>query len=430
MSEHEMTGAELRSMLKSSVSLGTMNFPDEKSLHLNEDDTKWWRDAKLGLFIHWGVYSAIGHGEWAYYNEQILPEEYRRIADEKFVPDRSPDEIIEDWMKIAEGAGMKYAVMTARHHDGFAMWDSKSSAGGFTSANYGARADYVRAFTDGCRRHGLHTGLYYSPMDWRFEGYFDPKGKPESALAMKKQAYGQLRELCGDYGKIEILWYDGGWLAHSGTDADSAWLWEPIKMNKMVRELQPKIMVTPRSGYRGDFLTDEGAHPVTGDIIPYLWEKCMSVAASWGYREGDFVYSGDYLIRMMANASCRGGNLLLNIGPDKNGSVPDEVVTSLEKLGSFMSKYGEAFYGTRGGVWQPVDGVYGSTQSGGNVYLHVADREKFRGMTLPLPDGQIISAETFGGDRVFFEIDGGGVTFALPENLPECADTIIKIKII
>lgn len=143
--------------------------------------------------------------------------------------------------------------MVTRHHDGFAMWDSGHSWKDFTSAKCGPKADYVEAFADACHGAGIHTGLYYSPMDWRFPGYFDPKGQPGNAALMKEQAYRQIEELCTRFGKVEILWYDGGWLAHQGTDGDAAWFWEPVKLNKMVRSYNPKMMVTPRSGYRGIF---------------------------------------------------------------------------------------------------------------------------------------------------------------------------------
>ena len=271
MGEYKMQGAELASMLKgqlhSNVNFKGMNDgADDPSLHLTEEDIKWWRDAKLGLFIHWGVYSVIGKGEWAYFNEKIPQEEYRRIAEREFHPSRSAREIAKEWIGYAREAGMRYAVMVTRHHDGFAMWDSGHSWKDFTSAKCGPKADYVEAFADACHGAGIHTGLYYSPMDWRFPGYFDPKGQPGNAALMKEQAYRQIEELCTRFGKVEILWYDGGWLAHQGTDGDAAWFWEPVKLNKMVRSYNPKMMVTPRSGYRGDFLCDEGPHEAWGGI--------------------------------------------------------------------------------------------------------------------------------------------------------------------
>ena len=311
MANSEMRGAELASMQKGQLNsisqLQGLSDGDCPELKLNDEGKKWWQDAKLGLFIHWGVYSVVGKGEWAYFNEKIPEETYREIAEKDFHPVRPAREIAEEWVDMAESAGMKYMVMVTRHHDGFAMWDSKCSWKNFTSAVCGPKADYVKAYMEVCHERGMHAGLYYSPMDWRFPGYFDPKGLPESAEKMKAQVYGQLKELCRDYGKVDILWYDGAWLAHQGTDADAAWLWEPLKLNAMVRSFQPDILLSPRSGYRGDFECDEGPSEVNGKIVQRLWEKCMSVTGAWGYRPEDTVWDSEYLIRMLVNTVCRGG---------------------------------------------------------------------------------------------------------------------------
>ena len=428
MAEHRMTGAELKSMLKSNMSFGSLDFPDDESLHLSEDEIQWWRDAKFGLFVHWGVYSVIGKGEWAYYSEKIPAEEYKKIAMEEFRPDRSAEEITDEWLSDARDAGMKYAVMVTRHHDGFAMWDSQASYEGFTSAKYGPKTDYVRAFTGSCRKYGLYTGLYYSPMDWRFPGYFDPHGKPDSAHRMKGQAYGQLKELCTDYGEVKILWYDGGWLAHSGTDADAAWLWEPIKMNHMIRALQPGIMTTPRSGYRGDFRCDEGGGEVKGAVVPVPWEKCMTISSAWGYRPNDRYWTTDGIIRMLADVICRDGNFLLNVGPDRNGRIPPEAQRVLGEVGAWMRENGEAVYGTRAGLWQPVDRVYGSTHAGDRVYLHILDPETFAGLTLPAVSEKFLRAELMSGEEIPLEQTDGGVKIGLPERLiaEKRPDTVIR----
>ncbi|MCD7776664.1 MAG: alpha-L-fucosidase [Firmicutes bacterium] len=431
MPEHKMKGDELLSMLKSSVPAEKSSATDDEALHLSEEDMKWWQDAKLGLFVHWGVYSVIGRGEWAYYNEQIAPDSYRKNAEEDFHPSRPAQDITDSWLSLAKDAGMKYAVMVTRHHDGFAMWDSASSRDGFTSVKCGPKADYVRAFTDSCKSYGLHTGLYYSPMDWRFEGYFDPKEHPESALEMKEQAYSQLYELCSDYGRVEILWYDGGWLNHQGSDADAAWLWEPVKLNHMVKSLQPKIIVNPRSGYVGDFSCEEGAYPVTGKIRKAPWEKCMSVASSWGYIKDDYVYPGEYLIRQLVDTASRGGNLLLNISPDGEGNIPDAVKGSLGVLGEWVRQNGESIYGTRGGIWEPIDGVCGSTYRDDTVYLHILDAEKFKSVKLPTPKKRIVSSELLSGGRVDFKSDEDGVIFELPCGVTNdiVPDIIVKIQL-
>ncbi|MBQ8195432.1 MAG: alpha-L-fucosidase [Oscillospiraceae bacterium] len=431
MGEYKMTGAELASQLKGQLNnnmlFNGISGVDDENLHLSEADIKWWRDAKLGLFVHWGIYSVVGKGEWAYFNEGFTQEEYRKIAEEQFKPQLSAEEIAAEWLDCAEKAGMKYAVMTTRHHDGFSLWDSKCSEGNFTSSAIGCD-DYVKSFTDECHKRGIHTGLYYSPMDWRFEGYFDPHGKPESALKMKQQAYGQIRELCTQYGRIDILWYDGGWLAHNGTDADAAWLWEPIKLNKSVRELQPNIMVSPRSGYRGDFECDEGVRMPIGSIVPIPWEKCMSVSQAWGYMPNDRFMDSDEVIKILVNTVCRDGNMLLNVGPDVNGRFPAQAKKILSDLGEFMRENGESIYGTRAGLWQPVDGVFGSTCKGDAMYLHILDCNKFNELVLPEVDGTILLAALLDGTTVPFE-QQNGVRFSIPDAIitEGRVDTVIKL---
>lgn len=431
--EHQMTGAELASMLKGQLK-GNMKFNgiigvDDPELHLSETDIKWWRDAKFGMFIHWGVYSFLGRGEWVYFNEGYKEEEYRKIAEAKFHPVRSAGEIVGEWTDYALQAGMKYAVMVTRHHDGYALWDSNCSYKDFTSVRCGSGEDYVKAFTNACHEKNLYTGLYYSPMDWRFPGYFAPKEKIDNALLMKQQAYGQIRELCSRYGKVDILWYDGGWLAHTGNDADAAWFWEPIKMNKMVRSYNDKTMVTPRSGYKGDFECDEGSHEVKGKIVPVPWEKCMSLTTTWGYVKDDTVKTFEFMIPMFVNTICRDGNLLLNVGPDLDGRIPGSVKDVLAKMGRWLEENGEAVYGTRAGIWQPVDGVYGSTYKDDNVYVHILDCERFSKEILPLPEKEIEKAMLLDGNELVCESVGNGLRIIIPEKVMEekRLDTIVKV---
>lgn len=434
----KMTGAELASMLKSQVGkqnksnvrVKIMGGVDDESLRLTDEDVKWWRDAKFGMFIHWGVYSVIGHGEWAYFNENWVEHDYRSLAESEFKPDKSADEIMKHWTDVAVSAGMKYAVMVTRHHDGYALWDSKCSYKDFTSVRCGSGEDYVKAFTDNCRSHNLRTGLYYSPMDWRFDGYFHPKENMESALAMKEQCYGQVKELCSNYGKIDILWYDGAWLSHKGTDADAAWLWEPIKLNKTVRSYNPKCMVTPRSGYKGDFECDEGPHEIYGDSAPFIWEKNMSATEHWGYAPDDRGWSFEYLIRMLVNAVGRNGNLLLNVGPDKNGDIPEKTVSTLKMIGQWLKIYGESIYETRVG-FAPVDDVYVSTQRDNAIYIHIFNVKEFEKLTLPAIDKKILSAEILKGEKLDFTQNDNGIKITLSEYAlrNNAVDTIVKITV-
>lgn len=432
MAEHIMKDAELASMLKSQLNSDNKretSLTDDETLHLSEEDIRWWRDAKLGLFIHWGIYAIVGKGEWSYFNEKIPEDDYRVIAEIQFHPELSPKEIAREWISTAKETGMEYAVMVTRHHDGFSLWDSKHSWKDFTSAKVGPKQDYVKAFTEECRENNIGVGLYYSPMDWRFPGYFDPEGLTENAQLMKEQAYNQLEELTTNYGKIDIIWYDGGWLAHKGDDADAAWLWEPVKLNKKIRSHQPKVMVTPRSGYKGDFKCNEGPQEVKGGIISEPWEKCMSIASTWGYIQEDKYWSSEYIIRMLVNVICRGGNLLLNVGPDPDGRITKQAKDVLHDLGIWIKENGESVYGTRGGIWEPVDDIYGSTCKNDVVYLHVLDCEAFENMVLAPIECKIAGACLMNKEKVEFSQEEEGIHIRIPESVKaeKRLDTIIKI---
>lgn len=422
----EMTGAELASMLKSSINFKSLGGVKADHLKLSPEQMEWWKDAKVGMFIHWGLFSILGRGEWVYHNEKLTPEEYHPLADE-FIPE---DFDMKEWVDLAKDFGANYMVMVARHHDGFALWDSPGSFDDFTSMKRGAERDFVKEYVEAAREQDMGVGLYYSPMDWRFPGYYDPKGEVESAAALKKQAYDQVNELTSNYGDIDILWYDGAWLNHSGSDASAAWFWEPEKLNAVVRENQPEIVVNPRSGWEGDFYCDEGSHEITGDIIPVPWEKNMNVCSgvSWGWMPDDPVSDFDWLVKMLVDVVTRGGNFLLNVGPDRNGKLSPEVAGRMRQLGQWLEEFGESVYGTRGGPFEPVDNVYGTTFKGDTAYLHILDTEAFQEELLPLIDGNIIKVTTFDGAPVEFEVTGYGTKIHLPEDLPEQVDTILRLS--
>lgn len=397
----EMTGAELKSMLKSSINLKSLGGVKCPELKLAPEDLQWWRDAKVGMFVHWGLYSILGRGEWARFNEQIPKEEYEALADE-FIPQ---DFSMTEWTELAKDFGAKYMVMVTRHHDGFALWDSPASYEGFTSYERGAKRDFVKEYTEAARAAGLKVGLYYSPMDWRFPGYFDPEGLPKNAQLMKDQCYGQVEELCSKYGPVDIMWYDGGWLAHKGSDTSSAWFWEPEKLNKLVRRYNPKTLLNPRSGYEGDFYCDEGSHEITGKILPVPWEKnmCVCSGCSWGWMADDPVSSFEWLIKMLVDVVCRDGNWLLNVGPDRNGKLSDEVKNRMREIGAWLAEYGEAVYGTRGGPIEPLDGVYGSTSKENKIYFHILDTDACSKSQIPFEGYRIVTAARFHGEQVPFE---------------------------
>jgi len=223
-----------------------------------------WRGDRFGMFIHWGLYSLLGRGEWVIFSEQIDYREYKRLMDRFTAAQFDPDA----WAATAKAAGMKYMVLTSRHHDGFCLWDSKVSD--FKCTRSAARRDLVAEYTRACRKAGLLVGLYYSPLDWRFPGFFFPGMYRENAEALKQQTYDQVRELLTNYGKIDILWFDGGgddWLGLGGLEfGEGGWhtrdrakhyegrpLWEAEKLYDMIRELQPGVIMNDRAASHGDW---------------------------------------------------------------------------------------------------------------------------------------------------------------------------------
>jgi len=419
-----LKGDELKSMEKYGGVKGT-NGIIAPELRLSTEQMKWWQDSKFGMFIHWGLYAIEGKGEWAMFNDKIPSEEYAKLAN-KFNPQHFDASV---WANVAKEAGMKYMVLTARHHDGFALWNSPSSYLHFNSFESASHRDSVKEYTDACRKAGLAVGIYYSPMDWRFPGYFKPKELAENAELMKKQGYGQVEELVKNYGKIDILWYDGGWLAHTGTDADAAWFWEPVKLNTMVRKYQPNVVISPRSGWEGDFQCNEGNGKISGPIINTPWEKCLNLnQASWGYNPYQNLMSLKDIITMLVNTVDRGGNMLLNVGPDAQGVIPETHIARLKEVGDWMQKYGESIYGTRPGPFEPVDDLYGSVQKSNLIYIHLLSVKDT--LQLPVFAKTIVACKQLGGSSLNFTQNEKGIGISLNglKSDPNVSTLVLEIK--
>jgi alpha-L-fucosidase len=422
----QMGKEELKSMEKSNSAFkGGINGVSQPGLNLPPEKMQWWQDAKFGMFIHWGLYSIPGTGEWTMFNKKMSPEEYAKFADQ-FKPRYFNADC---WAAIAKAAGMKYMVMVAKHHDGFAMWNSPASYHNFNSMETAAHTDFIKQYTAACRKAGLGVGIYYSPMDWRFPGYFDPKGLPENAALMKQQAYGQVEELMKNYGKIDILWYDGGWLAHKGSDADAAWFWEPLKLNTIVRKYQPDIVINPRSGMFGDFQVNEGGAEVKGPILDFPWEKCLSLnGPSWGYTKAQNLMSVKSILQMLVNVVDRGGNVLLNVGPDPDGVIPPAHVAILTEVGKWLNENGKSIYGTRAGPFEPVDSLYGSTHKDNKIYIHLISSNKgTTGIHLPKYDRKIRSCRILKGQSLRFSQDKNGIDIAIDSKQLDPAVTTIVL---
>lgn len=308
---------------------------DAKCEATKNERLRWFREARYGLFIHYGLFSAPGRGEWLQTQENIPIEEYEKLT-ASFTPKEG---CCDEWCALAKRSGMKYAVLTTRHHEGFSLWDSKVNP--YNSFNVCGR-DLVREFTDACRKYGLRIGLYSSLMDW----HHPDGGRCAYDLDARRRFTEYLCELNGEllsnYGKIDILWYDMPWPMESSESWDSA------NRNNYLRSLQPDLLINNRSKMPEDFGTPEGAI----NEEDRWWEACMTFnGISWGYIDSEqakpYSHSAQDIIRMLRKCSAGGGNLLLNIGPTPDGSVPEEAVAPLEAVGAWLSENGEAVYGEK-----------------------------------------------------------------------------------
>ncbi len=335
----------------------------------------WFNEARFGLFIHWGPYAVQARGEQSLNREFIDQNEYIRTAC-AWNPEHFDAAV---WAATARRAGMKYAVLTTRHHDGYCLWDTRTTD--YSSMCQAPKKDFVRPFVDACRREGLRVGLYYSLLDFRLPGWIlGPDQDPEGWKTAKEYIYAQLRELLTLYGEIDILWFDGLW-PRSPAELDSRGLLA------LIRSLQPRILVNDRlewpqyswfwqfenwrSRYQGEFLGDFGT-PEQGIYADpdFLWESCQtSVSRLWGYTRGERWRSADDLLGTLVKCAGLGGNFLLNVGPQPDGQFPPEFTQRALALGEWLKLHGEAIYGSeRGEVTEFV--TYGfQTVKNNNLYL-------------------------------------------------------------
>ncbi|MGL5017349.1 MAG: alpha-L-fucosidase, partial [Luteolibacter sp.] len=380
---------------------------------LPDSEMEWYVDAKFGMFIHWGIYSAVDKGsEWVMHTTPYTPEAYRAKGEDPVTGFTAAKFNPSDWAELAKNAGMKYTVLTTRHHDGFALFDSKHP-NSWNSVQL-IKRDLIKEYTDAVRKSGLHVGLYYSPMSWRYPGYYNVTGdnmKPnvwkytaeswhkENARLMKEEVYEQLGALFKNYGPIKYMFWDGGWLGQSVDrpledrfwdtgryqDPKGDWLvgeefvekeestGKSLGIMGMVRKHQPQMIVNERFGWVGDVHGEEGSAASSGDIrTGNQMEKCMSVQkGGWGYVPNASVLPFEQVAVFLSDCVVRNMNLLLNVAPDREGVIPQKQQDVLLKTGEWLKKVGPAIYNTRGGPWQPLYGECGFTYSANNIYCHI-----------------------------------------------------------
>ncbi len=322
-----------------------------------DERMSWWREARFGMFVHFGLYSVLGRHEWAMALENTPVEEYEKLANEFNPKPGAPRE----WAALAKKAGMRYMVMTTRHHEGFSLWDSKANP--YNSVNYGPKRDIVKEFVEACREFQLGIGFYSSLMDW----HHPDGGSAAFDSAARKRfndfIYELNRELLTQYGKIDILWYD----VPAPMEHDEGW--NSVEMNQRLRAIQPNIIINNRSRLDEDFGTPEEHITESGAD----WEACMTFnGLSWGYVDSEqarpYSYNPQQIIKMLSTVTRGAGNLLLNIGPKPDGSVPEEVKAPLETVGKWLLENGEALYG-KVDRFSSNSGIWSASRKGNDVYL-------------------------------------------------------------
>src|SRR5580704_15951255 len=290
----------------------------------------WWHEAKFGMFVHFGLYAAYGRHEWAMEDEAIPVADYQKLVDRFRPAPGSPRK----WAALAKAAGMKYMVLTSKHHEGFCNWDTKLT--NYNAVKFGPRRDVLREFVDAGRAEGLRVGFYYSLMDWHHPDGARCQSDEAARRRFLDYTHGLIRELMTQYGKIDVLWYDVSW----PLDATG---WESEKMNQMVFALQPEIIVNNRNALKGDFSTPE--QKIEAAKGGLAWESCMTMNDSWGYQAADDDWkSPKQVVRNLITCAHDTGNYLINIGPKADGSIPEDSVRIMTAVGKWMARNGDTIY--------------------------------------------------------------------------------------
>jgi alpha-L-fucosidase len=366
--------------------------------------TAWFTHARFGMFIHWGLYSLAARHEWVKNRERISDADYQKYF-ERFDPDLYDPAA---WAKMARQAGMKYVVLTTKHHEGFCLWDSALTD--YKATNTPAKRDLLRPFVEAFRAEGLKIGFYHSLIDWHHPQFpidglhpmrddvaFREAQKGRDIRKYVEYLHGQTRELLTQFGRIDIMWFDfsyssfdWGWSKGKGKDD-----WQSEKLMAMVRQLQPHIIVNDRLEIGGDVKTPEEYQPHSPLTVagrPVVWEACQTMNGSWGYDRDNLNWRpADMLLRMLIDAVSKGGNMLLNVGPTARGEFPPLAVERLEAIGEWMRVHGRSIYGcTASDLPPPPDCRY--TRSEDRLYLHLF-AWPFRHVHLPGLAGKVRYAQ-------------------------------------
>ncbi len=410
----------------------------------------WWKEARFGMFIHWGVYAVQGGtykgdqvdgiGEWIMHRAAIPVDEYEQYA-EMFNPVFFD---ADEWVKVAADAGMKYIVITSKHHDGFALWDSKVSDWDVMDASPFKR-DILRELADACKKYGVRLCFYHSIMDWHhpdaqaafYPTYNDREASnPRFPLYVENYMKPQLKELLTEYGDLGILWFDGEWMKDYATDMGK-------DIYNYVRGLQPDIIINNRvdkgrqgmqgldkeGDFVGDYGTPEQEIPDVG--LPGVdWESCMTMNRTWGWKSADLDWKTDeVLIRNLIDVVSKGGNYLLNVGPTPEGVIPHPSVERLRAMGDWLKVNAESIYGSSASPFEKPDwGRF--TLKPGALYAHVFEWPENGKLVLPrMGNGtgykriQILAT----GEELEFGAVEDEIMVSLPKSAPDSIATVLRL---
>lgn len=424
-----------------------------------EKRVAWYQDARFGMFIHWGLYAIPARGEWVRSVEEIPEKEYLPFFEEFDPVDYDPRK----WAKAAKKAGMKYAVMTAKHHDGFCLFDSKLTD--YKATNTKAGRDLIKEYLEAFRAEGLKVGLYYSLLDWHhpdYPHYGDWHHPMRNCKECRNETrnfdnyltymHGQVKELCTEYGKIDIMWFD---FSYGDLKAEA---WKATELVQMVRSYQPDIIIDNRlevsgegfgsiatdhpTDYSGDFVSPEQIIPPNGLVSEsgkaLVWEACITMNDHWGYCALDKNYKpAPMIIKKLVECVSKNGNMLLNVGPDARGNIPKESLKILKEVGKWMEKNSASIYTCKGsGLPKPENGRI--TGSGDKLYYHIMEnaigavplygirKEKIAKIRLLSDNSELKIAggwcESNYPDTVF-------VNVSQTPHLPDETDTVVEITL-
>ncbi len=421
----------------------------------------WWREARFGMFVHWGLYSGLagswkgkkvgqrGGMEWLQFRVKAESGEYAKEAKPHFKPTQG---FAEHWAKLAKQAGCKYLVFTSKHHDGFSLHDSSTTT--FDAKDMVDR-DLCKEIVEACRREGLKVGFYHSVIDWHhpqydyknakglphpLNGKESPSGERDHSLYVD-YLHKQVEELMTNYGKVDIVWWD-----YSKPKAQGPF-WRADDLMKLVRTHQPEIASNNRlfkmpklkdsdgklaawKPEHGDFTTPEQHIPATG-LAGVDWEVCMTMNTTWGYSQHDVAWKSDEkLIRNLVDIVSKGGNYLLNIGPKGDGSIPSNSVKSMEAIGRWMDVNSESIYGTQASPLEKPDwGRF--TSKDGKIYAHVFNWPSDGKLTIATKDFEVSRSYLLADKETDLSFDSSkdGLVVSLPAKAPDAIVSVVAIEL-